>query len=230
MVANYNGNLVNNAVLTDKLEADQKLLKDEVKVYKATIGADGSVVRGTEVTDPAQITEAADNTFRIELGDINSPYVITFKTKLENVLVVDKVPNTAVMTGGDGKLWSWHADLPIPRGGEYFNKSGTQNGGKIDWKIVINGSQSYVENATIIDTPSPNQVLLPDSFELYEAVVNSDKSVTPVGGKLTKDQDYFLTIKTDPENDSQAFELKFAAEFIENAYVLQYSSEIAVSA
>ncbi|UMV46524.1 Ig-like domain-containing protein [Paenibacillus macerans] len=230
IVANYNGNPVNNAVLTDKLEADQKLLKDEVKVYKATIGADGSVVRGTEVTDPAQITEAADNTFRIELGDINSPYVITFKTKLENVLVVDKVPNTAVMTGGDGKLWSWHADLPIPRGGEYVNKSGTQNGGKIDWKIVINGSQSYVENATIIDTPSPNQVLLPDSFELYEAVVNSDKSVTPVGGKLTKDQDYFLTIKTDPENDSQAFELKFAAEFIENAYVLQYSSEIAVSA
>ncbi|MCM3699326.1 collagen binding domain-containing protein [Paenibacillus macerans] len=230
IVANYNGNSVNNAVLTDKLEADQKLLKDEVKVYKATIGANGSVARGAEVTDPAKITEAADNTLRIELGDINSPYVITFKTKLENVLVVDKVPNTAVLTGDGDKPWSWYADLPIPRGGEYVNKSGTQNGGKIDWKIVINGSQSYVENATIIDTPSSNQILLSDSFELYEAVVNTDKSVTPVGQKLMKDQDYFLTIKTDPENDSQSFELKFAAQFIENAYVLQYSSEIAVSA
>ncbi|WP_178075929.1 collagen binding domain-containing protein [Paenibacillus oralis] len=230
IVANYNGNSINNAVLTDKLEADQKLLKDEVKVYEATVGANGSVARGAEVTDPAKITEAADNTLRIELGDINSPYVIVFKTKLENVLVVDKVPNTAVLTGDGDKSWSWYADLPIPRGGEYVNKSGTQNGGKIDWKIVINGSQSYVENATIIDTPSPNQILLPDSFELYEAVVNTDKSVTPVGEKLTKDQDYFLAIKTDPENDSQSFELKFAAEFIENAYVLQYSSEIAVSA
>lgn len=230
IVANYNGNSIKNAVLTDKLEADQKLLKDEVKVYKATIGVNGSIDRGAEVTDPVKITEAADNTLRIELGDINSPYVITFKTKLDNVLVVEKVPNTAVLTGDDGKPWSWSADLPIPRGGEYVSKSGTQNGGKIDWKIVINGSQSYVENATIIDTPSSNQILAPDSFELYKAVVNTDKSVTPVGEKLMKDQDYFLTIKEDPENDSQSFELKFAGKSIDGAYILQYSSEIAVSA
>lgn len=232
-VANYNSNAVEGAVFTDELQEGQTLLPETVKVYKTSVNADGSVeaVESSEaVTLDQDKISYTGNTLRIELGDIDAPYWITFETELDKVLVADKIPNTAVLTGADGKSWSWQGSVTIPRGGEYVGKSGKQNGGQIDWSIVINGSQSYIENATIIDTPSSNQILLQDTFELYQATVNPDKSVSTVGGKLTEGEDYFLQFNDDPENDRKTFELTFAATEIDSAYLLRYSSEIAVSA
>ncbi|MFD1178040.1 collagen binding domain-containing protein [Paenibacillus puldeungensis] len=228
IVANYNEHSVKGAVITDELQEGQSLILDTVKVYKATVEPNGNPVKGVEVKlDPSKISYTG-NQLRVQLGDINEPYWISFKTKLDKTLVVDQIPNVAVLSGAGGEKWSWSKTVNIPHGEVYVSKSGVQNDDKINWQIKINEGQSYVENAKIVDTPSSNQILKPETFKLYKAVVDPSGNVAP-GDLLTEVKDYKLVINNDEQNDRQTFELTFVKP-IGTAYILQYSSEIAVSA
>lgn len=227
VIANYNGLQINGAEFTDELQEGQKLLTDSIKVYQANVQANGSVQKSSEIVlDPSQISYNG-KILTIHLGNMVSPYWITFDTKLDNTLVADEIPNTAVLTGQGGKSWSWDKKITIPHGEVYVSKIGERNGVLIDWEIKINEGQSYVENARIVDTPSSNQILLPDSFKLYKGDVAANGTVTP-GEFLTEGIDYNLIIRYDEVQDQESFELSFGGP-IDTAYVLQYSSEIAVS-
>ncbi|MDP4097637.1 SpaA isopeptide-forming pilin-related protein [Paenibacillus sp. P96] len=228
VIANYNGFPITGAVLSDELKEGQKLVKDSVQVYHANVLANGNVVKGSKLVLDSSRIQYSGNLLTIDLGNISSPYWITFDTKLDKTLVADEIPNKAILTGEGGKSWSWDKKVTIPYGEVYIDKTGARKGDLIDWQIKINEGQSYVENARIIDTPSSNQILVKDSFKLYKGAVAANGAVTP-GELLTKGTDYNITFHNDEANDQESFELTFTGP-IETAYVLQYSSKIAVSA
>ncbi len=88
----------------------------------------------------------------------------------------------------------------------------------------MNASQSIVENASILDTPSANQIISYSSFKIQEAAVNTDGSLSGAYAKdsspLVLDQDYTITKNTDG-----SFVIRFL-KTLEHAYYITYSALI----
>lgn len=223
---NYNSKTLNSAVVEDLLESGQKLVDSSLAVYNMTIPANGNPSRGSEVDPSAyQYSVGNDNKLTVTFKQpISTPYSIIFTTSLEGELINNKVNNTAVLLDGtDPASKSLTASVTIPQGGEYVNKSGVQNGDKINWTIHINRGQSSVADAKITDTPSENQLLLPDTFHLFGTTVQPNGTVVK-GTELVKGTDYNVTISTD-DNGKQSFVLAFLKP-ISTAYLLEYQSLI----
>ncbi|MGF9913639.1 SpaA isopeptide-forming pilin-related protein [Paenibacillus ehimensis] len=223
---NYNGKTLAGAVVQDTLESGQKLLDNSLAVYNMNIAANGNPSQGTVVDSTYyNYTVGKDNKLTVTfLKPISAPYYIVFKTSLEGKLIDSKVNNTATVFDGTTPVSkNLTASVNIPNGGEYLNKSGTQNGDKINWTVLINRGQSTVTNAKIVDTPSENQLLLPGTFKLFATKVDANGKVSK-GAELVKDVDYSLELKTD-DNGKQSFELNFL-KTLSTAAILEYQSLI----
>ena len=226
---NYNLDPIADAIVTDVLKQNQKLVPDSVKVYEMKLtGGRNGVAKDVEV--PANLyevtepSEANGNRLSIHFTrPISSAYWIEFKTSLQGTLIVKNIDNTAELWNGSDKTATWNASVTVPHGGEYVTKSGGQNGSKIDWSIRINEGQSHISNARIIDYPSANQVLIEDSFRLYATEIGANGDAVKAE-ELTKGKDYSLTISR-LDGDQETFELRFA-EDISTAYILEYQSFI----
>lgn len=229
--ANYNGFDVKNAVFTDPLLQNQTLVDGTLKVYQMSVKADGTPEQGAEVSLDSSKIDTSNGRIQIDFSDINEPYWITFDTKLDKTLVDDQVANKATLNGDNGAEWNWDKTVDIPHGEVYVSKTGERgvdkDADKINWKININEGQSYVENAKIVDTPSANQIVKPETFELYEGTVDSNGNVS-TGKLLEKDKDYEVVLHTDDSGELKSFEVVLP-KTIETAYILKYQSEIAVS-
>lgn len=224
--ANHNKKELPNAVITDTLESGQTYVPGSLEVYNMTLlngwnGTEkGSLVNPSEYTFTAP---TAQNTSELKLAfnnTIKTPYWITFKTTLENQVIDSNIHNEAVLRSGND-YYPWAAVVEIPKGGEYVSKTGTQDGDKINWTVYINRGQSYVENAKIVDTPTPNQVLSSSSFHLFAANVASNGGLAK-GNELVKGTDYKLTFFA---GEAPHFELTFIKP-IRSAFILEYSSMI----
>ncbi len=229
VLINYNREKLAGASVADKLLQGQKLVPGSVKVYPLTVKSDGGVQQGkTEVPgDEYEIglpTADNDNVLTVRFADeISSPYWLTFKTTLEGSLVVREIHNYADFLIGGAKKTTWEAKVNVPNGGQYVGKYGVQNGKYMDWTIRINEGQSYLTNAKIIDTPTPNQELVADSFRLFATTVKADGSIAE-SEELEKDVDFTLHILTDA-NGAQSFELAFKGA-IGKPFILKYKSLI----
>ncbi len=224
---NYNSKAIEDPQVTDLLKAGQVLVPGSLKVYTMKIAKNGDPSQGVEVNDNLyHYSVDSDNQLMVKfLGSINTPYYVVFTTSLEGQLINSTVDNTAALFDGSKKVSKdLTAAVSIPHGDEYVVKSGGQNGDKIDWRVLINAGQSYVLNAVLTDTPSSNQILLPDSFHVYPTTVAVDGVVTKSGPELVKNTDYSVAINSDTEG-KQTFILSFA-HGISTAYVLEYQSLI----
>jgi uncharacterized surface anchored protein len=230
--ANYNLDTFPNAKVTDVVQPGQQFVDGSLIVYLTELTGPShyimkvkKLIEGTDYTVDKP-SESNGNTLTISFAyTIDDPYWISFQTSLEEQLIEPQVKNTAELWSDGVKKAEWPATLSIPNGGKYVSKSGKQNGNKIDWTIKINESQSYVSNAKIEDTPSLNQILIPDSFRLFAAKPGTtEKDPT---AELVKDVDYdlvFTTVPT-PDGDQEKFVLSFKHP-ISRAYVLEYQSFI----
>lgn len=224
---NYNSKAIETPKVTDLLKAGQALVLGSVKVYTMKIAKNGDPSQGVEVNSNLyKYSVDSDNQLKVDfLESINTPYYVVFTTSLEGQLINSIVDNTAALFDGSKKVSKdLTAAVTIPHGDEYVVKNGGQNGDKIDWSVLINGGQSYVLNAVLTDTPSSNQILLPDSFHLYPTTVAVDGAITKSGPELVKDTDYSVAINSDVEG-KQTFILSFA-HGISTAYMLEYQSLI----
>lgn len=239
---NYNEDGIRQAVVEDFLQNNQQLDRNSIKVYQMELtGGENGVNKGEEITkgfrivttedDPDLVDRDGNPGFRISFEDpIDSPYWISFQTSLKEEHVDEKYDNTAKLYNQDRLLTTLEASLSVKHGGEYVEKDGDQNEESprfIDWKVLINPGQSFISTgAKIVDTPSSNQILLEETFEIYRTTVD-DK------GNLSKDEDrpplekgddldYILNIKEDNEGH-QTFEIIFLNSF-EEAYLLEYQS------
>ncbi|NEW07736.1 LPXTG cell wall anchor domain-containing protein [Paenibacillus sp. SYP-B3998] len=223
---NYNSKTLAGALVEDVLESNQKLVDNSLVLRNMNIPANGDPSQGSVVDNTYyNYTVTSDNKLVVKfLKPISAPYYIVFNTSLEGKLIDNKVNNTAKLLDGVNPV-SNHltASVNIPQGGEYVNKKGTQSGDKIDWTININRGQSTVSGAKIVDTPTGNQLLLPNTFHLFATTVATNGNVSK-GSELIKGTDFTLEIKTD-DNGKQTFELNFLKE-IDTAYILEYQSLI----
>ncbi|MDP4096381.1 SpaA isopeptide-forming pilin-related protein [Paenibacillus sp. P96] len=226
---NYNLDSLDDAIVKDVLKHGQKLVPNSVKVYEMKLtGGWNGVAKGApvpasqyELTEPSA---ANGNQLSIHFtSPVKSAYWIEFKTSLQGELILKNIDNTAELWNGSDKEATWNGSVTVPHGGEYVEKSGAQNGNKIDWSIRINEGQSHISNAKVIDYPSPNQILIEDSFHLYATKVSANGEAVKAE-ELTKGKDYTLTITRD-EGDQETFELKFT-NAISTAYILEYQSFI----
>ncbi|MDN4619370.1 collagen binding domain-containing protein [Paenibacillus sp. PsM32] len=224
--ANYNKKELPNAVITDTLESGQTYVPGSLEVNNLNLlgwwngTSKGSTVDSSAYTFTAP-TAQNTNQLKIAFNDtINTPYWITFKTTLENQVIDSNIHNEAVLRSGND-YYPWAAVVEIPKGGEYVSKTGTQDGDKINWTVYINRGQSYVENAKIVDTPTPNQVLSSSSFHLFAANVASNGGLSK-GTEMVKGTDYKLAFFA---GEAPRFELTFIKP-IRSAFILEYSSMI----
>ncbi|MBY9081577.1 LPXTG cell wall anchor domain-containing protein [Paenibacillus sp. HN-1] len=225
---NYNGMTLNSAIVVDKIESPQKLVPGSVKVKQMYLWSNGNTTKMSELNVPYTVTIGDDNILRVSFQEpVNYPFFIEFKTSLEGQLIdSNKADNSASVFDGDSKVsGDLTASVTIPHGGDYVSKSGSQSGDKLNWTININRGQSYVKDAKITDTGSPNQLLLADSFHLYPTVVSPDGTIAKSGPELVKGTDYTLDIVT-TDAGKQTFVLSFLSD-IRSAYILEYQSLIA---
>lgn len=227
---NYNKKTLEEAVVEDLLESNQKLVEGSngsvtIDVYNMNILPNGTPSLGSKADSLSYDyhVDANNKLFVTFKQPISGPYYLVFKTSLEGQLLTSTVKNTAKLFDGDKPVSNdLTASVPIPHGGEYVSKEGLQSGDKINWKITINRGQSTVFDAAILDTPTVNQILLPDSFHLFATTGDLIK-----GAELTKDRDYTVTFQTYGDG-KMTFELRFANE-IRSAYILEYQSLIAAN-
>ncbi|WP_338753141.1 SpaA isopeptide-forming pilin-related protein [Bacillus sp. FJAT-52991] len=227
---NYNLKNISDAKVEDFILQGQKLVEGSLEVYNVELtgGADGVTIGDkvdeSKYTVDYSIKDQAGNPgFRIDFGKMEAPYYITYKTSLEDQLIVEKYENTATLFDGSDKLTDLKGSVSVQHGGEYVNKEAKQSGKLVDWMVHINRGQSKISNAKVTDTPSANLILLENSFHLYKTTVDKDGKVTK-GEELERDKDYKLEIKTDAD-DKQSFEISFLNE-IDSAYILQYQTFI----
>lgn len=234
---NYNLHNITNAILRDQYTGEQSFVEGSLKVHHLTLSgrADGVTVgdsvsvtkeENTPSTRQYQLTE---NGFTLNLGEINSAYRITYRTSLEDEVIKGSYTNEAELTGGSPvtSYFKKGATVIPSHGEEYIRKKGTQGTGAdgdiATWEVGINYSQSHITTGSVLtDTLSANQILLQDSFELYETVIPSDNTGTVTKGTkidLEDSVEYTLNIT------GNSFTLTFN-EAVSKAYILVYKSFI----
>jgi len=222
---NYNSKTLKNANVIDEIIGDQELLQDSLKVYKMNLTGGANGTTKGELLDSSAYTITWDPNdkpgFKVEFRkEINTPYLIEYKTSLKDQQIVRTYENTATLNNGADKVTELPAKVSVLHGGSYTSKTGEQKGKIIDWKVNINFSQSTISNVKIIDTSSSNQLLLENTFELYATHVNENGNVSE-GEKLEKGKDYTIELK----QDGSGFELSFP-NTISTPYILKYQSYI----
>ncbi|WP_367660022.1 collagen binding domain-containing protein [Cytobacillus gottheilii] len=224
---NYNLKQLEEAEVVDFINEDQKLDRESLTVSRMSLtgGANGIIVEDLVKDEDYTVEWDPENKqgFKVKFKEaINSPYQITFNTSLEDKLIKSSYSNTATLNNKGEKVTDLTASVSVNNGGSYAKKSGGQNGKIIDWKVNINFGQSTVSDVKIFDTPSSNQKLLQNSFELYETTVDSGGNVAK-GAKLDPEE-YTLTIN-EGDDGEETFEILFKNQ-IDSPYILEYQSMI----
>ncbi len=234
---NYNSKNMTNVRVIDELQSVQEYVSGSLKVYPLSIKTDGSWNTpdlGTAIADLATVESYENQKLTIKFNQaISTPYYITFETTLKDSIINDAtIKNKATITADNvSDKTTNEASVKIPKAGtdiakELIKKSG-QSPFIASWKITINQAQSQLDHAKIIDTPSNNQVILPNSFKLYKTSVASDGSISKISpDAITLDpEDPFYTVIIDEKAIVPTFELLFNKP-ISTAYILEYDTFI----
>ncbi|MBC1500147.1 LPXTG cell wall anchor domain-containing protein [Listeria weihenstephanensis] len=223
---NYNLLTIAEPILKDVIPSNQKLVADSVEVHKMELGKEAYNYSDGGVVNPSEYTlDTNDNTVTITFKNgISEGYYATFKTSLDGKLVSSYYLNEATLSDGTKSVADLDGFVLIPNGGSYVGKTGTQDGENIHWNATVNAGQSTISNAKITDTPSSNQVLLPDTIKVYGTVMESSGYFAK-GAQLVEGEDYALTMHSDAETGKQSFEIAFS-DTISTAYMVQYDTFI----
>src|SRR5699024_2981235 len=226
---NYNKLTLEDVVVEDIILGNQNFDIDSVKVHEMNLtGGWNGADKGDELAKSEyELIEVdgpnAEPGFKVELGDIEKPYYITYKTDLEGLLIENKYDNTAVVKSSNKEDIELDASVSVNSGGEYTSKTFNQPGRVVKWEAKINSTQSTVKDASITDTPSENLMVLKDTIKLYDTHVNNGwpykKDV------LEEGTDYELEFNEN-EDGLETFTITFTENPITSAYVLEYETYI----
>ncbi|GGA20614.1 SpaA isopeptide-forming pilin-related protein [Psychrobacillus lasiicapitis] len=227
---NYNLKTLANAAIEDFIVGNQKVLKESLEVYQMSLtgGANGTkveeLIEGVDYSI-SWIKDMNNNPgFRIQFTkEINSPYMVTYKTSLKDLSFVEKeYKNTATFYNGSQKETDLSATVSIPNGGTYTTKNGAQNSKILNWSVNINFAQAKVSNATVTDMPSADQAILEDSIQVYATTIETNGNVKKAE-PLVKGKDYELDFQESQR--PYGFKISFNEE-IDKPYILEYQSFI----
>ena len=232
---NYNNDPYETPRLEDTIQAGQVFVPGSLEIYEYIVNANGTMSKIGNALDLALFDNLVypdeSNGFKLGIDlpiDSGKRYQIEFKTTLENQLIVASYANEAVFSNG-ALRHSLPASVSVANGGKFVTKSGSQAGSLIKWSIAINEAQSWIQNATIVDIPSTNQILLEETFNLYPTNINANGTYTiNRTNPLIRGTDYTLTINTNSTTGAQTFTLVFIND-IRRTYILEYDSQISTT-
>ena len=238
IAVNLSNNRLVDAFLTDPILTNQTYLAGSLKVYEGNTKPDGSVEKVKPTQPLTDITmeepsEKNQNTWRVDFPNDSRTYVIEFKTSVDEKVIEGSASydNTASYTNQGssrdvtGKVSIQHGGESVKKGGEYHKDDPDH----VYWHVMINGAQSVLDDVVITDTPSPNQVLDPESLVIYGTNVKEDGTITPDKSVILEEgKDYTLEVTTDNETGQQKIVVKMA--HIEAPYYMEYRSLVTSSA
>ena len=238
IAVNLSNNRLVDAFLTDPILTNQTYLAGSLKVYEGNTKPDGSVEKVKPTQPLTDITmeepsEKNQNTWRVDFPNDSRTYVIEFKTSVDEKVIEGSASydNTASYTNQGssrdvtGKVSIQHGGESVKKGGEYHKDDPDH----VYWHVMINGAQSVLDDVVITDTPSPNQVLDPESLVIYGTNVTEDGTITPDKSVILEEgKDYTLEVTTDNETGQQKIVVKMA--HIEAPYYMEYRSLVTSSA
>lgn len=238
IAVNLSNNRLVDAFLTDPILTNQTYLAGSLKVYEGNTNPDGSVEKVKPTQPLTDITmeepsEKNQNTWRVDFPNDSRTYVIEFKTSVDEKVIEGSASydNTASYTNQGssrdvtGKVSIQHGGESVKKGGEYHKDDPDH----VYWHVMINGAQSVLDDVVITDTPSPNQVLDPESLVIYGTNVTEDGTITPDKSVILEEgKDYTLEVTTDNETGQQKIVVKMA--HVEAPYYMEYRSLVTSSA
>lgn len=241
IAVNLSANELEDAFLKDKVLDNQNYVGDSLKVYEAHTQSNGTVVKDSDIPVNDQMKKVAepdganDETFQVDFPDgVNQTYLIEFQTSLADQVIEDsKAYDNVADYSNQGTDRDVNGEVSVKNGGSFIQKDGKpdpDDANYVDWDVVINPSQSTLDNVVITDKPSENQILDKNSIKLYETTVSEDGTVTPNKDKPLKlDEDYTVELTTDNETGKQELQVKMLHK-IDTAYYMTYKSFINSSA
>ncbi|WP_433595821.1 collagen binding domain-containing protein [Lysinibacillus xylanilyticus] len=225
---NFNYNSLKNAVFEDKLPDTQEI--KNIVVQKGELDANG-VFKGTEtITIPN--TSGKANEIKLVLGNIDSPYKVTYESENADGTFPHGKPvsitNTATLTSDDGENASWSKTVNVSHTDKILNKNGIQaeKGSAVaNWNFKFNYAQSELNNVVITDTVgkdtegNPEQMILEDTFKVYKVALSGKTPSNPTENKTLLDPSAY-TLNVDMKNGTFTLNLGNVTE----AYYVEYDT------
>ena len=132
---NYAGKTINQAVYTDRVDDNQTLVPGSVSVYKVKYQSDGSNFNILSTYPSSSTIENGTSGFTTTLGDISSPVVIDYKTKITNNGISAHYKNNGNLAGSN--IEKQTIDVYSPENG---------GNGNADTIITISGTKTWKDN------------------------------------------------------------------------------------
>lgn len=225
---NYNLHKIKEAVIRDFYTSGQKFVDGSLTVHKLKLTGGSDGVESGEAFEGYTFETKKENDkdgFELNLGEIDSAYRITYKTSLKGLPVIKDYSNEATLhdaKGTNGFIFQKSAKVNPKFPGEYVVKTGKQGtGADADfayWEVNINRSLSHIDKGAVLkDELSANQILVKDSFKLYNNIVDAQGNLRK--GSLVDPSLYTLDVQ------GNTFTLVFVNE-IESSFLLEYQSFI----
>ena len=132
---NYAGKTINQAVYTDRVDDNQTLVPGSVSVYKVKYQSDGSNFNILSTYPSSSTIENGTSGFTTTLGDMSSPVVIDYKTKITDNGISAHYKNNGKLAGSN--IEKQTIDVYSPENG------GNGNAYTI---ITISGTKTWKDN------------------------------------------------------------------------------------
>ncbi|MEG2893717.1 MAG: collagen binding domain-containing protein, partial [Clostridium sp.] len=202
------------AVVSDEIGKGLSLDNTSIKVYKTELDSKGNIVKETLLSESEYKLEINEKGFKVDLGSINTPYRIKYKTNIEDIEKNQGTGfvNTAKLENLDSVTVNVNPDISniykkVPLGKiNYKNKT-------MGWRITIDPLKNPIETLEIEDTFENGGLRLIEE----SIVVMSGKN------KLIKDIDYTVTLRT-PGDLSTGFIISFKNKLHSNLYTIDYKT------
>ncbi len=212
---NYNQLELSDAKVVDAIADNQSLINGSVKIYETTIGENGGITVGDDVTEQFTVT-SNENQVDVDFGEIDQSYRVEFMTKdKDGVYNSNEVyENTAQFIPRGDEGHNLTANVTLPNQGEFLGKSGFHNkeDWTIDWEVDVNKSKSKLTDVKVKDDLGRTdvQILLRDTIKVTKAGSNEE---------LVEGEDYELTV------NGNVLIVHFPGEITDH-YKVTYSSYI----
>lgn len=242
ILVNQDGHALNGATVTDEIEASQRFKSVELYTAKSEWG---NWKLDQQVKDFSDYDLSADGrTLTVHLPDgSSSPYMVVLKTTRVNGLInpasftdtADFHHDGITESTNPSTIWPDITNELISKTGEQDQTIGDHigNGNQVNWKLKLNAIQATLTNVVVTDVATANQVVDPDSFEIYPYTLDlSDpydpKSKVDTASPLKKGVDYRVDATRDGSSGETTTTITFLRD-LDRAYEVQYHSTLSGS-
>lgn len=241
---NINKQQINGSTLVDEIGDGHKLVPGTIKVHKLQLeGNDWGNPVGNDLASEFNIEENNDlDGFTINFNkDTTDAYIITYQTKDDDNIIgqpdgSNRYENEATFTAIDDKTFDLKASVSIQNANELVSKSQQTNPDDetITWTIDVNKSHSTLGNIILTDIMSDNQLILPETFQKREILMNVAgtighgdwESIDPSTLKINHEENSFeLDLG---ELDGKGYQIQYKTFFL-GAHLDKFSNKASIN-